>query len=36
MQQELVEDINMFSIICYQIAQNYFKEEMWDYVKLER
>lgn len=27
MQQELVEDINMFSIICYQIAQNYYKEE---------
>jgi len=27
MQQERVEDINMFSIICYQIAQNYYKEE---------
>lgn len=35
MQQELVEDINMFSIICYQIVQNYYKK-MWDYVKLER
>jgi len=27
MQQKLVEDINMFSIMCYQIVQNYYKKE---------